>query len=66
MLVNAFNNMIEQIQRRDSELLAEKELAEKSANETKAFAYEISLTNNELENEISERIKIEYELKELS
>ena len=66
LLVNSFNNMLEQIQQRDSELLTEKELAEKSANEAKVFAHEISLTNNELENEISERIKIEHELKELS
>ncbi len=66
LLVNSFNTMLEQIQQRDSELLTEKELAEKSANKAKVFAHEISLTNNELENEISERIRIEYELKELS
>ncbi len=66
LLVNSFNNMLEQIQQRDSELLSGKEQAEKSANEAKVYAHEISLTNNELENEISERIRIEHELKELS
>jgi len=66
LLVNSFNNMLEQIQRRDRELLTEKELAEKSANEAQVFAHDISLTNDELQNEISERIKVECELKELS
>jgi len=66
LLVDSYNNMLEQIQQRDIELISKKELAEKSANEAKVYAHEISLTNNELENEISERIKIEYELKELS
>lgn len=66
LLVDSFNNMLEQIQQRDSELISKKEMAEKSANEAKVYAHEISLTNNELESEISERIKIEHELKELS
>jgi two-component system, NtrC family, sensor kinase len=66
LLVNAFNTMLEQIQLRDSELITEKELALRSENEAKVYAHEVSITNNELENEISERIKIEYKLKELS
>lgn len=66
LLVRAFNSMLEQIQLRDSELIVEKESALKSANEAKDFAHEVSLTNKELESEITERIKIEYELKELS
>jgi len=66
LLVNSFNNMLEQIQQRDTELISEKEHALQSENEAKVFAHEVSLTNNELESEISERIKIEHELKELS
>ena len=66
LLISSFNNMLEQIKLRDTELITQKEQALKSANEAKIFAHEVSLTNNELENEISERVKIEYELKELS
>jgi len=66
LLVDSFNNMLEQIQRRDIELIAKKDLAEKSVIEAKVYAHEIALTNNDLEAEISERIKIESELKELS
>jgi len=66
LLVSSFNNMLEQIQYRDNELISEKENAIKSENESRIYAHEVSMINNDLESEISERIKIEYELKELS
>jgi len=66
LLISSFNNMLDQIKQRDTELITQKEQALKSANEAKVFAHEVSLTNNELESEISERVKVEYELKELS
>ncbi len=66
LLVNSFNTMLEQIQQHDNELNSQKENAEKLADEAKIFANEMSLTNNDLENEISERVRIESRLKDLS
>jgi signal transduction histidine kinase len=66
VLVSSFNNMLEQIQLRDSELIKQKDAAESSANEARVYAHEVALTNNELESEITERLNVENKLRELS
>lgn len=59
LLVNEFNNMLEQIQLRDRELIDEK-------NHVKESAEDIFVANKELQKEISERAEVENKLRELS
>ncbi len=66
VLVESFNDMLDQIQERDDALIQEKERAEKSALSAKRYAKETELINEDLENEISERARIEEELQKLN
>lgn len=66
VLVESFNNMLNQIQERDIALLEEKDKAEVSALSTKKYAEETEKINIHLENEIKERSRIEEELQELN
>lgn len=66
VLVDSFNSMLEHIQERDYALLEEKEKAEKSALSAKRYAKETETINDNLENEIRERARIEEELQELN
>lgn len=59
LLVQSFNDMLDQIQKRDQELEEEK-------NHVKESAEEVFITNKELGKEISERIEVERKLRELS
>lgn len=66
VLIDSFNNMLDQIQSRDSALVEEKEKAESSADTTKKYALETEQTNKQLENEIREKTRVEFELSELN
>lgn len=62
-LIDAFNEMLEQIQHRDSELLDAKTGLEIKVQERTA---EISSTNEKLKNEVAERQKAEEDMKRLN
>ena len=66
VLIGSFNNMLGQIQDRDSALIEEKEKAETSAESAKDYALKTERMNVDLENEIRERARIEDELQELN
>ncbi len=66
VLVESFNDMLDQIQERDDALIQEKERAEKSALSAKRYAKETELINEDLENEITERARVEEELQQLN
>lgn len=66
VLIDSFNNMLNQIKSRDSALVEEKEKAEISAINAKKYALETEETNIQLEIEIRERSKIEFELSDLN
>jgi len=66
VLIGSFNNMLDQIQSRDSALLEEKDKAEISAESAKDYALKTEKMNVDLENEIRERARIEDELQELN
>jgi len=66
VLVGVFNNMLDQIQLRDSYLLEEKERAEMSALSAKSYASKTEKMNLELAIEIKERSRVENELHNLN
>lgn len=66
VLVDSFNKMLNQIQKRDEELIEETKRAEDAALSAKKYALEIENFNIDLENEINERSRIEHELKHLN
>lgn len=66
LLVKSFNNMLEHIEKRDLQLMGQKQQAEELANNASKYAQEVELTNRDLENEITERIRIESRLTDLS
>jgi len=66
VLVESFNNMLDQILERDRALSEEKDKAELSALSAKRYAKETEDINIDLENEIRERAKIEEELQDLN
>lgn len=66
VLVDSFNNMLDQIEERDSALIEENERAERSALSAKRYAKETEQINKDLENEITERVRIEEELQLLN
>jgi len=66
VLIDSFNNMLGQIQGRDSALVAEKEKAEVSAISAKEYALETEKINKQLEIEIREKAVIESELHDLN
>jgi len=66
VLIGSFNNMLDQIQNRDTALLEEKDKAEISAESAKDYALKTERMNVDLENEIRERVRIEDELQELN
>lgn len=66
VLVESFNNMLDQILERDKALIEEKEKAELSALSAKKHAKETEKINIDLENEIRERVRIEEELQDLN
>ncbi|MCW8933740.1 MAG: ATP-binding protein [Gammaproteobacteria bacterium] len=66
VLIGSFNNMLDQIQNRDSALIEEKEKAEALAESAKNYALKTEKMNVDLENEIRERARIEDELQELN
>ncbi|MCW9048573.1 MAG: ATP-binding protein [Gammaproteobacteria bacterium] len=66
VLIGSFNNMLDQIQNRDGALIEEKEKAEALAESAKSYALKTEIMNMDLENEISERARIEDELQELN
>lgn len=66
VLVESFNNMLDQIEVRDNALIEEKEKAEISALSAKKYAQETEEINIDLENEIRERTRIEDELQDLN
>jgi len=66
VLVESFNNMLDQILERDRALSEEKDKAELSALSAKRYAKETENINIDLENEIRERAKIEEELQDLN
>lgn len=66
VLVESFNNMLDQISERDRALIEEKEKAEMSAMSAKRYAKKTEEINIDLENEIRERVRIEEQLQELN
>lgn len=66
VLVESFNNMLDQILERDRALSEEKDKAELSALSAKKYAKATENINIDLENEIRERAKIEEELQDLN
>ncbi len=66
VLADSFNHMLEMIQVRDRALQEEKENAIRAAEEVKLYADELEASNQDLSREISDRVRIEKELKELS
>lgn len=66
VLVGVFNNMLDQIQQRDSSLIDEKEKAERSAEEARRSTSKTEKMNLELEIEIRERSRVENELGDLN
>ncbi len=66
VLISSFNNMLEQIQSRDSELLEEKEKAEKYAVSAEKYAVDTQKMNISLEKEIRNRLEVEAELHDLN
>lgn len=66
VLVGVFNNMLDQIQARDSSLIEEKEKAEVSAEEARKNSSKTEKMNLELEIEIRERSRVEDELGNLN
>ena len=66
VLVKSFNDMLDQIQLRDTELMAHNEKTEKLVEEAQAYAQEVVVTNKELQEEIKERQNAEDKLLELS
>jgi len=66
VLIDSFNNMLDQIKSRDSELVEEKEKAEALAINAKKYSIETEQINKKLEIEIRERNEIELELNNLN
>ena len=66
VLVESFNEMLDQILERDIALSGEKDKAEFSAISAKRYAKETENINIDLENEIRERVNIEQELQDLN
>jgi len=62
-LYNAFNEMLEEILKRDNELVQAKQKAEGSAREAETLLNTMERINLELEREVRERKQIEEELK---
>ena len=63
LLFDAFNEMLEEILKRDNELVGAKQRAEDSAREAEALLNTMEQINLELEREVRERKQIEEELK---
>jgi len=63
-LIDAFNEMLEQIEMQNASLALSKKEAEASAEEARLFASATSQANLKLGNEIKVRLEIEAELKE--
>jgi two-component sensor histidine kinase len=64
VLFNAFNNMLETVQRREEQLVQAKQKAEDSALEARELLAGISRMNADLEQEVMKRRRMENELKQ--
>ncbi len=64
ILIEIFNNMLDQIMFRDTALIKSVKRAEESLMEARRMAEETNRTNVELENEINERKRAEAQLRE--